>query len=236
MKRLMLLLSGTVAKENFTSLTRGLIHYKNPMPKIQPRNEEELVQHGFGNYIKFMFVRHPFHRLVSAYYNKFSSSNSSEDRDLELPDKTNKILHYPLEIGTQIIRKYRTNPSNRSLHEGNDVTVSEFVNYVIDEWMAKRELDVHWKSMVDICLPCSVKYDFIGKFETMEKDIDFLLHNLKEDEFRQYFKKTLPSSTNHLVNQFMDQLTPRQISDLTRVYEQDFQVFGYQPNVTNTHF
>lgn len=203
------------------------------MPKLHPRNEKELVQRGFDKHSRFLFVRHPFYRVVSAYYDKFSPNKSWENNNSPIIDKQSVMQnrYYPLEVGTKIIQKYRTNPSNRSLQEGDDVTVSEFVDFIIGEWTAKRELDFHWKPMVDICLPCSIKYDFIGRFETMQQDIDFLLHKLNKDEFGQFFEKTKPYSTSQLVKRFMDQLTPLQLSQLYQVYEQDFKVFGYDPDV-----
>lgn len=184
------------------------------MKKFEAFSDADAVQHGMGNYTKLIVVRHPFERLVSAYTDKFANSNSTV---------------YQQGIGREIIQKYRSHPSELSLETGHDVIFPEFVNYVIDEWSAgRRQLDIHWRPMIDLCLPCSIDYDIVAKFETLKKDVDFLSHKLKENKIKRLFQPQSPSaSTIGATKQLMDQLNQQQLIDLYRVYKDDFDIFGY---------
>ncbi len=186
------------------------------MRKFEPYGVADLIKHGMANYTKMIFVRHPFERLVSAYRDKFADGNNSS-------------TVYQLGSGTEIVRKYRAEPSELSLKHGHDVTFPEFVSYVIDQWTeGRRQLDVHWRPMIDLCLPCSMEYDIVGKFETLHQDVEFVLHKLKETGMSKLFRSSRPASTASLWKQTMDQLGQKQLGELYRIYEDDFRVFGYQ--------
>lgn len=184
------------------------------MQKLEPYSTADIIRHGMGNYTKLVFVRHPFERLISAYHDKFVDQNSTV---------------YQLGIGTGIIRKYRPHPSESSLTNGNDVTIPEFVSYVIDEWKSgRRQLDVHWRPMVDLCLPCSIDYDIVGKFETLNHDVEFLLKKLDESSIIKLFQLAKPPPSTSSMKQFINQLSQQQLIDLFHVYEDDFRIFGYE--------
>ncbi|XP_045036400.1 carbohydrate sulfotransferase 11-like [Daphnia magna] len=158
----------------------------------------------------------PFERLVSAYESKFGST-VIDDR-------------YQRGVGTNIIRKYRQNPTAISLEKGDDVTFVEFVNFVIDKWkLPKERMDAHWLSAIELCFPCSIEYDFIGKVETLEQDVSFLLQKLNETDLIPSFqeKQKAPNTTQSVWRQTMKQLNQQQMEDLISIYAADFQIFGY---------
>ena len=93
---------------------------------------------------KFLVVRHPLDRLVSAYRNKFEFGD---------PDK------FPLKYGRHIVRQYRENATEMALRTGADVTFVEFLTFLTREPLG----DGHWVRQYDQCQPCVVKYDFIGR-------------------------------------------------------------------------
>ena len=94
--------------------------------QLSQYNVEE-IKHRLDNYMKFMFVRHPLERLLSAYRNK-SYDNKPSERFLNVSANEYFRLHY----GTTITKEYRANPSNESLLRGHDVTFLEFFSYLID--------------------------------------------------------------------------------------------------------
>ena len=57
-------------------------------------------------------------------------------------------------------------------------TFAEFAQYVVDEWSAGRPLDRHWRPQNEICRPCYVHYDFIGRFERLGDDAGRVLARL----------------------------------------------------------
>lgn len=250
LKRLMLILSGQVKPKDFFKVSRYMVHFNNSMKRIQLKDANELTELGLDGYKKFLFARHPFERLVSAYYDKFTDRNRTEVIPFA-PDPLNnlsevknpknkstkkpkvKLDSYPLRLGTRIIKKYRRNATEESLKNGDDVTVPEFVSYVIDEWATrdKKPVDEHWRAMTDICYPCSIDYDIIGKFETMQQDVDYLLRKFKESEISELFHEYKPYATSSLVKVFMEQISDRQWNDLVQIYQDDLNIFGYEPEV-----
>ncbi|KZS07661.1 putative Carbohydrate sulfotransferase 12 [Daphnia magna] len=216
LKGLMLVLSGKFDIADLLSIPRLKVHEKNEMRKLAVVEPTAFVKEGVGNYTKFIFVRHPFERLVSAYESKFGST-VIDDR-------------YQRGVGTNIIRKYRQNPTAISLEKGDDVTFVEFVNFVIDKWkLPKERMDAHWLSVIELCFPCSIEYDFIGKVETLEQDVSFLLQKLNETDLIPSFqeKQKAPNTTQSVWRQTMKQLSQQQMDDLISIYADDFKIFGY---------
>jgi hypothetical protein len=165
----MLILSGQVETDDLSSIPSLTVHEQNPMRKLYANNLNDTVKNGVGDFTKFIFVRHPFEKLVSAYRDKLA--------------RNNPIYHKM--VGKVIVRK---NPSRLSMEMGDDVTFPEFVNFIVDEWRdGKRRLDVHWRPVVDLCLPCDMQFHFIGKFETLNQDVDFLLRKLNETDLSRLF-------------------------------------------------
>ena len=67
---------------------------------------------------KFMFVREPFERLLSAYRDKFVF--------------TRPVNRHLLEIyGRKIVRDFRPNATQHALRTGHDVTFPEFIEYIL---------------------------------------------------------------------------------------------------------
>ena len=107
-------------------------------------------------YFKFLIVREPLDRLLSAYRNKFEN-------------KQNTYFHE--KFGKLIVKRFRKNASNSS---GNDVTFAEFVEYILSP-KTKKPLNEHWRPIHELCSPCQIKFDMIGKFETLQHDSNYIL-------------------------------------------------------------
>ena len=218
LKRLMLVLSGLIAPDDITLIPRDVIHENNPLRKVEAFGDVELKRRGFKDYVKFLFVRHPFERLVSAYYDKF------------VDNRTSSV--YRKNIGTQIIRLYRSEPSEQALEYGHDVTFPEFVSFVIDEWKSgRRKLDVHWRPMSDLCLPCTIQYDFVGKFESFNEDLALLMKQINETKTMELVfssRNDKPVTSSRLVYDSFSLLNKQQRDDLLLIYDSDFRIFNYQ--------
>ena len=221
LKRLMLILSGAIETDNLSSIPRLTVHEENPMLTLVAFNLTDVIvqNQSASNLTRFIFVRHPFERLVSAYRDKLAGDN----------------LFYQKTFGREIIQKYRQNPSGFSLENGHDVTFPEFVRFIVDQWKDGRKmLDVHWRPIVDLCLPCAMRYDFIGKFETLNRDVEYLLQKINRDDLNRLFtlsneENSNKTSTLSLWKQYMNQLSHQQLSQLNGMYGDDFKIFGYPP-------
>ena len=161
-KRVLLMLTGKIGTNNAEDVPRPMVHSKTFVNKyLSSLNNyrPDEIENRLKNYFKFMFVRHPFERIVSAYLDKFVRENN-----------------FQTIYGTDIIKRYRPNATEESLKEGRDVTFEEFVRHVVDSAsLEDQTLNEHWQKFYLTCHPCSIQYDFIGKFETLHEDAEFVL-------------------------------------------------------------
>ncbi|XP_043942839.1 carbohydrate sulfotransferase 9-like [Protopterus annectens] len=158
------------------------------------------------NYTKIMFSRNPLERLVSAYRDKFLHEND----------------YYSTTVANKIKRKYR--------HKSNDnstVTFKEFIRYVVEE----NNNDIHWMPMFQLCQPCSIEYDFIGRHESMTEDADNILKYLgvpKHVHFPDYKKHSNEGRTTlNITETFLQHFTKNEIDQIYHKYKTDFLIFNY---------
>ena len=181
-----------------------------PRMFLIPKQDRQNILH---DYSTFMFVRHPFDRLVSAYVNKFKMAD----------------VVYHKKYGCQIIKLFRANSTKGDLQKCNDVTFQEFVKYVIHLYRTDGSFDPHWRPFHELCDPCHVPYDFIGKMETMSMDKSFVMRN--------FFKTTvldLPKvNPKDDDKPYMAEISPEDKDILYDIYKQDFLLFGYDKEVWN---
>ncbi|XP_062608336.1 carbohydrate sulfotransferase 11-like [Saccostrea cucullata] len=112
----------------------------------------------------FMFARNPFNRLLSGYLDKVYTANP---------------FYWNL-FGEQIRHHKRNSMSCHS-----NITFQEIVEYVIKaEGKFIKKRDPHFMAMFDKCKPCQIPYDFIGKMETFESDVQFLMKTWNISKFR----------------------------------------------------
>ena len=173
-------------------------------------------QQRLEDYYKFMFVRDPLERLLSAYLDKFVKKN-----------KWTRYFH--MNYGRFIIQTFRDNPSPESLANGSDVKFSEFVKFVIFQWRRKERPDNHWMPMVDLCHPCTLRYDFIGKFETLTRDSSFLLDKIFTNSTTFHFPQSRNSGgpTRKHSEEYYRNIPLQDMNALYKIYHEDFVLFGY---------
>ncbi|XP_030071264.1 carbohydrate sulfotransferase 8 isoform X2 [Microcaecilia unicolor] len=163
-----------------------------------------------NNYTKMMFTRDPFERLVSAYRDKLLHVN---------PAYTERFIN-PIKAAFQ-----------KSLTSEEKVTFQEFVNFILQEKMN----DVHWRPMYKVCDPCRIRYDIIGKLETLNQDAAGLLRSFGVPEGLHYptFKKhkTEPRTNEQITKEYLEKLSEKQIEQLFKLYEIDFSMFNYLSNI-----
>ncbi|XP_070535899.1 carbohydrate sulfotransferase 8-like [Ptychodera flava] len=158
---------------------------------------------------RFMFVRHPFSRLVSCFVDKVD-----HDPDADFIQRHLKLIED--ETGTR--------PAT--------LTFSNFVDYIIHVSVNDSQidkLDPHIKPMYRICCPCEVRYDYIGHLETQKDDSDFILKQMRVNVT---FPGSDPIATNSSdvskLTRYFSQLNSDQISGLYKIYMWDFKLFGYE--------
>ena len=164
-------------------------------------------------YFKFMFVRHPLERVVSAYRHRVMGTNRAD-------------LHRRYAV--EIVKKYRDLKNSSKILRGDDVTFGEFVKHLLGT--KNSNLDPHFKPFFDICHPCIIPYNFIGSMERLNLDVDALLEKLnfsKKISFpkRQGYYHPIATSEAML---YYKNISYSELQSLRNVkYKKDFECFNY---------
>ncbi|XP_026223078.1 carbohydrate sulfotransferase 11-like isoform X1 [Anabas testudineus] len=166
------------------------------------------------SYLKFIFVREPFERLVSAYRNKFTRNY-------------NTAFHK--RYGTKIIRRHRPNPEPKALREGNDVSFQEFVQYLVDPRTQREEpFNEHWERVHSLCHPCLIHYDVVGKYETLEPDSQAVLRLAGVEGTVKFPTSGKSTRTDgNMAARFFKHISPFYQKKLFNLYRMDFLLFNY---------
>ena len=132
-------------------------------------------------------------------------------------------------MGRLIVKYFRPNASNASLQQGNDVTFFEFVQYLLSSELslsANQSFNEHWEPQVRLCHPCILKYNIIGKYETLIDDSALALH-LSNVENVAFPAGQKTSGTSDRLKKYFDNIPLGVIRNLYKLYEDDFRLFGY---------
>ena len=171
-------------------------------------SERQLREWG---YYSFLITRHPFERLVATFRNKFEDPYTS---------------FFRRQYGWSILRLSRKNLSTVEYNKGVEITFQEFVNYILK----KKVFDEHWDLMTKLCSPCSHKYDYLGKMETLTEDSVAILKNAHLNEkfhFPLNASDRYLSRSSDIMRKYISNLTKTEIEQLYKLYEDDFLAFGY---------
>ncbi|KAB7497840.1 Carbohydrate sulfotransferase 11, partial [Armadillidium nasatum] len=212
-KKIMMALTGIVTVKEVYSLSSSRVHYYSGLKSLISQEYKDLeVREMLETYKKFMIVRHPTERLLSAYKDKFLS-NSPDAKVFK------RVYAVPM-------MRYSRNTSKNIPLTGNGMKFTEFLTYILSQ--NPQTLQEHWKSYFHLCHPCAMDYDFVGKYETLEADSNQILKNINAPPDLRFppFKK---SKTGEQLKQVIN-LIPKQLrKKLYNVYKLDFLLFDYVP-------
>jgi len=198
-------LAGVDPKEHIHKVLRD--HY--------PKQESNRVM---ADTFRFMVVRHPFERLLSAYRDKLEDLS----RDLEARDG-----YYYSTYGKYIVEAYREGSNNTGL--GREPTWREFITYILNTPLTK--FDEHWTPIWMLCSPCIVRYDVIAKMETFSEDTQYTLAQagLENKLTVEWKHRTGTGGSSDTIAEYFSELTKSEVAALFRKYQLDFELYGYDP-------
>ena len=124
-------------------------------------------------------------------------------------------------------------------------TFPAFITRILSEWTNKQTANEHWRPYYVNCDYCDIKYDFIGRVENFESDLNYIakkakisLHNLPENIIHYHasgsrkrssaLKKVSKIDKDKKVIKYFSQLNAGQLKGLYNMYKVDFEMFGYK--------
>ncbi|KAK3878214.1 hypothetical protein Pcinc_017137 [Petrolisthes cinctipes] len=194
--------------------TRKEVYQLYPFPKT-PSQQRKLL----NSSLRFIIVRHPFTRLLSAYVDKMTV------------DTPKPVTFNFRQLQRDIISRYRREEDPDSPYP----TFSEFIQYVLESTenfttIKHWKKSLCWKPYWVSCHVCSMDYQLVMKLETMQEDERFLitlagLTELKQQVHEWRNNKSSQNSTNK--STYFRQLSTKQMYQLYDLYRLDFELFDY---------
>ncbi|KAK7078376.1 hypothetical protein SK128_019850 [Halocaridina rubra] len=169
-----------------------------------------------STYKKFLFVRNPLERVISTYRDKLEFLTGEEKFDFRpyfkkiVQDKFGDILGIDSTTGA--------------------VSFPDLVRFIISQDVDERiVLDPHWLSIHELCNPCAIRYDFIGKFEHLKEDVKAALTWLEVDQEVSSLPPPVRSvNTSRVASQYLEQLPRSMRLSLLNKYLMDYLTFDYE--------
>ncbi|KAM7009399.1 carbohydrate sulfotransferase 12-like isoform 3-T3 [Tautogolabrus adspersus] len=107
-------------------------------------------------------------------------------------------------------------------------TFQQFITYLLDPETEKEGIfNEHWRQVYRLCHPCQVKYDFIGRLETLETDAEHLLKLLEVDHLLHFPSGARNRTAASWERDWFKQFPTLVKRELYKLYEPDFELFGY---------
>ena len=184
-------------------------------------------------YFKFMIVRNPLERLVSAYCDKiehpitFSFSDNSSNIILShqsLP----KELDFFEAHRRWILSQYRHAQLERWAKSGGNFTLqpsfSDFVRWIVDS--DDSRMNEHFASTIVNAQPCKIWYHFYANFKNYSREVRLLIHklNIPPHYFVDHNSHAPGNETSTKLHHYYSQLTPHLKRDL---FEHMFQELDF---------
>uniref|UniRef100_A0A8C4NJI1 Carbohydrate sulfotransferase n=1 Tax=Eptatretus burgeri TaxID=7764 RepID=A0A8C4NJI1_EPTBU len=180
-KRMMIVLSGSVTNNGkpytepleVPSLVAHLPSSHHTLARQLRLHGPRFVRHKLATYSKFLFVREPFARLVSAFQSKFAVQNEVFYHRFAVP---------MLQLYQGVVEPAASAADALSDKTGNGssrLQFSSFVRYLLDPNTEKQKpLNEHWRQVYRLCHPCQISYDFVGHLEKQTEETTYLLRML----------------------------------------------------------
>ncbi|CAF3606607.1 unnamed protein product [Rotaria sp. Silwood1] len=206
------------------------IHQDKVFPLIRLRSLPDSSLLLSDNFTRVIFVRHPLERLASAYIDKIASLQASPFSLYDNIRRTicRKFASFYLKSNEtafyhwrRIIPKMIDEPCGKVVP-----SFQHFLEHIISDSVS---MDVHWQPYSSLCQVCALKYNFIGKYETMQTDLNTLMSriNLTSNDL-QFDRRFSTGRTKKQYQLMYSNLSDRLMCRLKYIYHNDFKLFDYR--------
>ncbi|TKS68483.1 Carbohydrate sulfotransferase 12 [Collichthys lucidus] len=138
------------------------------------------------------------------------------------------------QFGSVMVRRYGNvsgslpETAAEAFAAGIKPTFQQFITYLLDpETETESIFNEHWRQVYRLCHPCQVKYDFIGRLETLETDAEQLLKLLEVDHLVRFPSGARNRTAASWERDWFAQIPIAMRRELYKLYEPDFELFGY---------
>lgn len=201
---------GAVEKlDDITDVAHPWVHkfIRKNMTTLDSFAKDE-IQYRLNTYFKFMVVRNPFDRLYASYRDKFllMETGNKENVDTKFYD-------------------YWSARIRNVTHRDGPISFSDFVQYLIatDHW----DYNAHWATYHSLCHPCSIKYNYIAKYRTLNTDIKYILMHMNVTDTGVPHLHTHATEEEEAFGSHFRSLDTEVVRKLFKIYIKDFRLFGY---------
>ena len=168
------------------------------------------------------FVRHPFERLVSAYNDKRYNSKKYQGWF-----KNGKSFSRFVDL---VLYEYR-----KSCYPD-----STKASRVLTNWFnntCEHKINTHWQPFHSNCAYCDVNYDIVGRMETWNDDLNYIIHKrglekvLPLQKVKSSHYNPTKQNTSKMTKQYFSKLSKKQKEGLYHMFRIDFELFNYDPKI-----
>ncbi|XP_029432941.1 carbohydrate sulfotransferase 12 isoform X2 [Rhinatrema bivittatum] len=227
-KRVMIVLSESLSDQGIPyhdplNIPRKQVHNKsthltfNKFWQRYGKFSRHLMKIKLKKYTKFLFVRDPFVRLISAFRSKFELENEEFYRSFAVPmlKLYSNHTNVPSSVG-------------EAFSVGMKPSFGDFIQYLLDPLTEKeRPFNEHWRQAYRLCHPCQIEYDFVGKLETLDEDAVQLLTLLGVDTLVRFPPSYRNKTASSWEEDWFARIPLYWRQQLYKLYEADFVLFGY---------
>lgn len=171
-------------------------------PYQLPKQQLETVLSG-NQFIRFVFVRNPYSRLVSAFKDKIIRKTKEKRKMLKILGKGDA----PIE---------------------EEIRFDEFINTVCQSKF--QQMDRHWQLQIHSTCAKWIQHDFIGKIENFDYDLE-RLEKYTNLLVKQENKEDKVFNKSKSKGEWKDYYTETLGQKVAEAFKDDFEVFGYSTNL-----
>ncbi len=198
-----------------SSLLASIMQLKTDSSLSVDQNEKRRIRHQFTRpselsskevsnvrkLYKAVFVRNPYSRVLSAYLSKVAGK-------VRLGEKI--TLNYHRFFGPDF---------------NNGKTFIDFCRFLEEGGI---EGNRHWAPQIDFLFFPVQEYDFIGRFECLAKDFEKMVLDFTDKKNKRTVINEDPSHATNADEKIYAHYTREAYDIISKLYDRDFQAFGYQ--------
>ncbi|XP_078120195.1 carbohydrate sulfotransferase 12-like isoform X3 [Sander vitreus] len=153
------------------------------------------------------------------------------------------------QFGSVMLRRYSNvsgslpETAAEAFAAGIKPTFQQFITYLLDPETERESIfNEHWRqvfvshgTVYRLCHPCQVKYDFIGRLETLDTDAEHLLKLLEVDDMLRFPLGARNRTAASWERDWFAQIPITMRRELYKLYEPDFELFGYPKPESTLH-